>query len=142
MNKEIYNLNNFNDNEVFPLFTNEIPTLLTKRNSIIKNIYNSTSVLEETENIIFNKTLEYVNLFSKLDKEKVNILRKIITKKINKISTKFNKNLEIQFVICKIIDLMPISFEEVIVLIPNFVSLFGIKEGKSLINTIFYIIKN
>nr|UXY87893.1 RNA polymerase II subunit F [Cryptomonas curvata] len=142
LNRQMYNLNNFNENEIFPLFTSEIPGLLKRRNITIEDITNKTSSLKEPNNIIYNKTLEYVNIFSKLGKEKVIILRKIITKKISKTPTEFNKNLEIQFIVCKIIDLMPISFEEVVILVPNFVALFGLKDGKSLINTIFYIIKN
>nr|UXY88393.1 RNA polymerase II subunit F [Cryptomonas curvata] len=83
-----------------------------------------------------------MNIFSKLEGKKINILRKIINNKINTHPIEMNKNLEIQFIICKIIDLMPISFEEIIILIPNFITLFSIKDGKSLIDTIFYIIKN
>ena len=115
---------------------------MVKRNIIIKYIGHNKPVLNEKNDIIYSKTLEYINIFSKLEKEKVHILRKIINNNINKFSKKSKRKLQIQFAICKIIDLMPISFEEIVLLIPNFITIFGYKDGKSLINTIFYIIKN
>jgi hypothetical protein len=142
MYNDISNINNFNENEITPLFTNEIPPYLVKRNNIAKYISNQKLTLEEKNNSIYNKTIEYINIFSKLEGKKINILRKIINNKISTYPKEMNKNLEIQFIMCKIIDLMPISFEEIIILIPNFITLFNIKDGKSLIDTIFYIIKN
>ena len=142
MYNDISNINNFNENEFTPLFTNEIPPYLVKRNNIAKYISNQKLTLEEKNNSIYNKTIEYINIFSKLEGKKINILRKIINNKISTYPKEMNKNLEIQFIMCKIIDLMPISFEEIIILIPNFITLFNIKDGKSLIDTIFYIIKN
>jgi DNA-directed RNA polymerase subunit F len=142
MYNDISNINNFNENEITPLFTNEIPPYLAKRKNIAKYISNQKLTIEEKNISIYNKTLEYMNIFSKLEGKKINILRKIINNKISTYPKEMNKNLEIQFIMCKIIDLMPISFEEIMILIPNFITLFSIKDGKSLIDTIVYIIKN
>jgi hypothetical protein len=141
MYDDISNINNFNENEITPLFTNEIPSYFAKRNNIEKYISNQNLAINEKNISIYNKTIEYINIFSKFEEKKINILRKIINNKISMFPKEMNKNLEIQFIMCKVIDLMPISFEEIIILIPNFISLFGAKDGKSLIDTIFYIIK-
>nr|UXY87398.1 RNA polymerase II subunit F [Cryptomonas sp.] len=142
MDYELFNLDDFNKNEIMPLFTDEVYSCLTKRNRMQDYLEKDKLIFNEKNRIVYEKTFEYVRMFSKLDEKKILAMRKFIDNITVKNDQKNEHSLEIQFVICKIVDLMPTTLEEISVLIPRFAKFFNFKDGKSIIKKISSIIES
>ncbi|AEA39015.1 RNA polymerase II, subunit F (nucleomorph) [Cryptomonas paramecium] len=124
-------LSSFDKNKIMPLFIDEVLFFLLKKNSNL-NVFKN--------NNFYIKIFEYVIFFSKLKKETTRKLRIFMEKKISKFFK--HQNLEIYFIICKFIDLMPVTVQEINTIVPEFKNFFNFKNGRFLFDTIFHIIKN
>ena len=124
-----------------PLFICEVYFHLNRRSILLKSISEENVNSSKNSTIIYNKTYEYVKNFSKLDSKKTRNLRQFINTKIifnNKIKSSIC--FEIQFIVCKIVDLMPLTFDEISILLPNFSKVLSYNNRKHILRSIFNII--
>jgi DNA-directed RNA polymerase subunit F len=109
-------LHNDNTNGLF-LF--EVFDFLEKRIRLInaKKIYKSDGIDKNT--IMQKKTFEFLNRMCSIEKNKIIKLRLLVNKFAILKTKNEERQLKIEIILCKIIDLYPINFNEIRRLFPN-----------------------
>jgi hypothetical protein len=104
MDLEEFELLDYNEKDSFPLFSKEVFEYCKKRKLLLNDFKNNKSFKNFGNNVVFEKTFEYTQRFSKGGNKEAEKIRKFIEEFIDK---KKKNNLELRIYLCKLVDLSP-----------------------------------
>jgi len=125
-----------------PLFLEEVFEIISKRQKANKTNKENFFVSTTPNSVLLEKNKEYTEKFSSCIINTSCYLRNQIEKYCEKNFKERKEKFLSKFILCKVIDLNPKTYEEACNYIPTFRELFGEKDSKKIYNEIISILES